>query len=156
MTKHRLFFFQVYKCKRSFQRHINVVHLGMDYQFKCFYCQHQFLTSNQLREHVAWQHFGEKPHHCRYCDKTFVCRPTMIRHERNEHTGSKPYKCRFCPEAFVEKVRNNRFAAKTVSLSKIHFLFYSGLTIFCGSAETYCLEKNGKSTDGRKKFFYGQ
>ena len=86
--------------------HIKLTHLGIkEHLFKCSYCEHEFANTSQLREHVAWQHFGEKPHHCRYCDKTFVCRPTMIRHERNEHTGSKPYKCRFCPEAFVEKVR---------------------------------------------------
>ncbi|GFS16828.1 zinc finger protein 782 [Elysia marginata] len=94
---------KVYKSKRSLQRHINVAHLGMDYQYECFHCGHKFLTSNQLREHVAWQHFGEKSHQCRFCDKSFVCRPTLIRHERKEHTGDKPYKCRFCPEAFVEK-----------------------------------------------------
>ncbi|GFO25381.1 Zinc finger protein 560 [Plakobranchus ocellatus] len=105
---------KVYKCRKSFRRHMAVTHLGVkDCEFECSYCRRQFGSSWQLRDHIAWHHLGEKPHHCYHCGKGFVCRPTLVRHIRREHTGSKPYKCRFCPEAFMEKKRLDIHEVKT-------------------------------------------
>ncbi|CAL1526391.1 unnamed protein product, partial [Lymnaea stagnalis] len=93
-----------YKTKKHLQRHVDVVHRGIkDYQFKCEYCHQQFFLARQLRDHITWHHFKEKPYPCKYCGKGFVCRPTLIRHQRKDHTGVKPHKCHYCDEAFIDK-----------------------------------------------------
>ncbi|XP_005103572.1 uncharacterized protein LOC101847747 [Aplysia californica] len=95
---------KVYKSKKNLKRHVSVDHQGIkDYQYKCEHCHQQFFSSWQLRDHIAWRHFGEKPYHCLICGQGFVCKPTLVRHQRKVHTGDKPHSCQYCGERFLEK-----------------------------------------------------
>lgn len=68
----------------------------------CVYCRDLFTgptCSDDLREHIAAHHTGNKPYQCPECPKTFAQQSHISAHLRT-HTGERPYECEECGRTF--------------------------------------------------------
>ena len=66
------------------------------------YCRDLFTgptCSDDLREHIAAHHTGDKPYQCPECPKTFAQQSHISAHLQT-HTGERPYECEECGRTF--------------------------------------------------------
>ncbi|XP_063390654.1 PR domain zinc finger protein 5-like isoform X17 [Cydia fagiglandana] len=91
---------QVFKYRSYLSRHFNSTHTD---KYKCTYCNKQYHTSTELKEHVA-THTGERPYACDMCNMRFTCKQGWKRHKVT-HDDTKKSACPICNKLFARRYR---------------------------------------------------